>query len=315
MSNDTEQNNGWLWKEIFIYFMVFLFSCGLIACGYFLETESSSRTLRLLFTHLFNEVGTAGVVAIGLALTVDRLAKWRFIELAEKDREKVKKDVFQYVYGYKIPSEITSEIDSQILRSLFIRRNCKLIYSIKKIQDENDEYFLLVDATISYDLENVTTEPKTYLFEYFIEESPSPSLNSMVKFKELEIKKCENPISYNEEKIQQKTSSSKVPGRLGFESSIEVRVLPDNPASVVLKYDMIRLSESESNFTTLIPTIGLDWKIVLEDDSRLQLDCYDPSPEGIAFGNEHQLRPEWHHWSLQRPLLPNQGVYLRWSNK
>src|SRR5580692_8885371 len=132
-----------------VYLGTILISIFFLGLGYFakpIADNAKSSHFWEITSHLLNEVGIAGLIAMVLVFTIDRVTRKESVELAEfhqqklkdiaeKNEESIKTNVFHYVFAQSLPNDIIAEIRDQLLCHNFVRHDLHVHYKINQFDD------------------------------------------------------------------------------------------------------------------------------------------------------------------------------------
>lgn len=260
------------------------------------------------------DLGIAGLVAIFLAITFERLSSDEFRKLAIRERNLAKADVFYYVYGYGIPESIRNEINTKILKSVFVRNNMSLRYTLRKIVEDRREY-MLVRLVVRYEVQNLTSADQTLPIVGGLEKPFRASLGKYVKIEKLKVEADGRTLV---EKDEAHLKDEKI---VTTDDAIEVALYLDGPvvvgpqrsAVVTLVYQTVNHYEGGYDYFTLSHhTCKLD-VAVLVPNNDVAVSLRDFGGEELQSETaEHNPDEGSYHWFSPTPMLLNQGVYLAW---
>ncbi|HUS12761.1 MAG TPA: hypothetical protein VMZ30_19990 [Pyrinomonadaceae bacterium] len=300
----------------FVYGVLLLLSLLAIALGYYLEKglHWGSRIIEEpLLGHMVTEIGIAGLVGFVLTLTFERLSAREFRDLAKRERDEIKTDVFHYVYGYSIPRSITDAIDRQILSTPFIRRNMRAEYTLEVIDRTSTIKYVRARREFSYEIENLTDRPQVFSFVASIDQAPLPELNKEVVFTSVKAEDCEQPFTLDESQllnIQSEKTQEK-----SLDLGQRIVVLPEITTKVSVVSQTVKhfhggwllliLSNHTCDIELRVRVPNRDMEVVAEAYAEKVLKktkSHDPD-----LGN--------FHWNTTNPILAYQGIYIAWTPK
>ena len=316
-------------NRVRVYGLLVIASLALLALGYQLEHQGFNE----LVVHFTNELGIAGLVGFFLAITIEELSHAEFRKVAERERAEIKKDVFYYVYGHEIPLSIRDEIDAHVLRVAYVRRGVVMQYDLEPIQDsKTGEWYVLTTFTMSYDLENLTTDELRFPFMAAIDKSPSEELASHTRFIELSAVGCKNPFHWDEATL--KTKQIDKGNELGLKLPDEIVLCPKQSASdsaqlspshnlthVTMKTETVRFLRG-GHIDFIFTSHVCDLELTVWGDRRLKVDAntfeqnplerVTELPSSISWLKK-RVQGEFYFWRLKRPLLAYQSLQITWT--
>jgi hypothetical protein len=337
MNRENRANGKDNWK--IIYGAIFSISIFALIIGYLIEhfkplmlilksslpEPGKFEYFNSLLAHLFNEAGVAGLIACGLAVTIERLSANEFIKLASderaavidqsrrlaaEERKIIKEDVFYYVFGHDIPQEIRKEITTQILKAIFIRKKLSMIYTLSSVEDiATRSTYVLVDLLMSYDIENLTSERQPLIVRAAFKKPPITSLADQAKFTSIEVVGCENPIMLQEGQIPIKP----IKDNISLDYNEPVWIKSGTPTRVTIHSQTIKhYTGGTSNFVFDYHTCDLDLSVHVIDRSLQVYAGASTGGEWLKETSRHKPINGYYNWEIHRPLLAFQGIHLTW---
>jgi hypothetical protein len=291
---------------------------GLVLASLFLITLGSlleHHWRQKFWAHISNEIGIAFLVAFILAVTIERVLKKRDDARFSREKEAIKRDVFEHVLGYRLRPGTFKELDNQILNARFIREDFEVTYTLSPLSKEQE--FVLIEGEISYKVVNMTPERQLFEFRTSIEEAPVERLKPFVKFIAVTIIREASPPDPSEnwvtpEAIKAGQDKNPPPNHLVIKKQIAIQ--GDRHVSVTSRFNIVRALHGGSSFIlTPLQALGLDLKVKARKAVEVLATAY--LPETLSTGDGHLPEHNIYHWVLKRPMLPNQGVYLTWKSK
>lgn len=300
----------------FVYGVLLLLSLLAIELGYYLEKGLAwgSRTVEEpLLGHMITEIGIAGLVGFILTLTFERLSAREFRDLAKRERDDIKTDVFHYVYGYGIPRTITDTIDRQILRTNFIRRNMRAEYTLEVIDPTSPTQYVRARRAFSYEVENLTDQPKPFPFVAATDQAPIPELNEEVRFISVKVEDCEQPFELDETQLRELQSEKAQEKFLDLGQRIVV--LPETTTKVAVVSQTVK--HLQGGWLLLILA-----NHTCDMELRVRVPKRDIEVVASAYADKVLKKTKTHdpdlgifHWNTEKPILAYQGVYIAWTPK
>ncbi|MEK6279602.1 MAG: hypothetical protein AABN95_04540 [Acidobacteriota bacterium] len=323
-------------KHFLIYLAIFLGSLIALTAGVLIEEHlllllpnvfhiepKTLDTLNKLAAHFFNEVGIAGLIACGLAFTIERFSTKEFAKHAQKlaaeEREAIKQDVFHAIFGHFVPKEIIGEMTSQILVETFLRKNFTIVYTLQPFLDiVTHSMFVHVDFKMKYDIINLSKHPRPFLLKAGFSKPPLPSLSDQSKFISVSAVGCENPFTLQEKEIATHPQTGSHIS-LNYKEPLLVRPGEDNPTTVTIHSQTVKhFAGGSSYFSVEYPTADLQLTAEVHDRTLEVYSGATPVCQGIEWLKktpDYKSEDGYYDWYLQRPLLAFQSVYLTWNPK
>lgn len=280
-----------------------------------------------LASHVANEVGVAGLIAMVLVFTIDRLTRKESTELAEHHQQKMKEiadenekairnNVFQYVFGHAFPEAVVAEIKAQLLHPCFLRHGQKVRHDLSP-SPGRPEYLTLV-TTMEFEVENISHKNQTYPLTWYIEEDPEPGLPEGCAFLYLDVKAPDGKpvLQCDEATLIRQTNRQVVPNHLCFKGQIP---LPAKSRIKVVRRMRTtkRMAYDNDIFNTIDATTGLTVEVQLHNglSRELEVQAYTFHPEEFKEGNGHVPAQGVYCWHVANPLLPFQGAFVAWKKR
>jgi hypothetical protein len=257
------------------------------------------------------EIGVAGIAAVFLAFTVERLSRVEFERLAIKERAAAKEDTFRYVFGYPFPHVVVREFQQQTLERGFTRTDMIVDHTIFPLEGRKD--YVNMDATLSYKLHNHKVFAQPYTFRVLLDQPPDDLLAEL-RFMKLRIEvNKELKINWNEETLRKEMRPNAPPGHTSI-AIPEMLIGPQDEASFMIRYKTVkRYDRSYEPILTLQPTIGFDCRVTITG-MKFNLTATGFHPSGVKTAVDHDENSGWYRWKIDQPLMPFQGIYVMWNN-
>lgn len=307
-------NEGKSNKTKVMYGLLLAGSLSAMALGYYLEHRAPFLG-QMLWAHLSRDIGIAGVVGYILAITFERLSADEFRRLTEEERAAIKKDVFFYVLGHDLPQEIRDEISTQILKSLFIRRNLTLIFELEEIKapDTGDSY-MLTTCTMSYDIKNLTKVKQLFPLNSSVDKSPVTSLAGETKFVHLSVKGSEQPFDLDEKQLAKMCAENENEILLHPGPDKPIVVLPGRMTTVAITYQTVRfLRRGHLDFVFTTHTCELDLSVRVRNPNVKVFATAYANSELKEVDLKHRPSFGIYNWKIDRPLIAYQSISITWA--
>lgn len=321
-------------KYFLIYGSIFVGSIFALTAGFAIEQShfllnafnSHSDTLaslNMLLAHCLNEIGLAGLIACGLAVTIERFSTREFVKhaqaLAADEREAIKQDVFHATFGHFVPKAIIDELTSQVLIETFLRRNFLMIYTLRPFVDVlTHSTYVLVEFKMKYDIINLSPYRRPFILKAAFSKPPLASLRDQAKFLLISAQGCEEPFTLQEEKIGVMSGAGSYIS-LKHQEPLWIKPGEDQATTITIHSQTVKhFAGGSSFFSVEYPTADLELTALVYDRT---LDVYSgatpvsPDCEWLMETPRHQPEYGYYNWKLQRPLLAFQAIYLTWNPK
>lgn len=304
------------------YLLTGLLSLVFLIVGFVLKRPSNSlgelihqNQLWELYSHISNEIGVAGLIAVVLALTIEKLTFADFEYLLKKQTKAIKENVFNYIMEHSVPHEITREIESQILKAHFVRRGLTIKYTIEPV-NEGPAYkdYVKVVLKLTYIIENLTSEEKQFEIKHTVEQSPEPRLGHHVKFISLDVVGCTKPVSKS---LTQLPNFQKEvgPDLILCVPGIQVHPGKQKTTTVTVQSQTIKhLKRGADYHIVRYHTCDIDLQVHV-CDLELEVEAGTVPNNCMKEGDEADYVNGLYHWKSTLPLLAGQNVHVTWVPK
>lgn len=281
------------------------------------------QSLNKLLAHFLNEVGLAGLIACGLAVTIERFSTREFVkhaqQLAADEREAIKHDVFHATFGHFVPKAIIDELTSQVLIETFLRKNFFMIYTLRPFVDvDTHSTYVLVEFEMKYDIINLSPYRRPFILKAAFSKPPLASLQDQAKFLSVCAEGCEQPFTIQEDDIRILARSGSYIS-LNHQEPLWIKPGEDQATTITIHSQTVKHYAGGSSFFSVeYPTADLELTAHVYDRT---LDVYSgatpvsPDFEWMMETPRHRPQYGYFNWKLQRPLLAFQAIYLTWNPK
>jgi flagellar basal body-associated protein FliL len=336
----SKKGAGWA-QFILAVLVVFLIGLSFILYAYTVKSpkphaqgESVNQTPELMawkdeLEHfVVLEIGIAFITGCVVALTVELFMRNRAQREHEVHRQEISESIFFALFRTAITNDLITEMYKALLVPKFMRENLEVKYNFIPLpgQEEvslDDKKRLILKQTISFKARNITDQRVTYTIrpqdEVVIKHD-----GYTVPFKEL-LMEVENPNSYypiedNKVHLSGSSLATKITTN-GMSSILEVqkvRVDPKQCVQVLLVTEKVcRYADMEAWVTA---HAAKDLKLIVElsdkQFSNLEFCAHQTHRQPLVpVPSSATEAPTSYTWRLDYPILPYQGVMLRWRPK
>jgi len=260
---------------------------------------------------VLKDVGFACLIALVLALFIERSARDRQERAAAMQQEKIAENVFKGVFNNDIPEVLVDEVVESVLRAPIVRteNHAHFIMDDGSIEVDGDiTRHVVITATTRYTLKNCSRQPINVPVGLMIPIPSNPNLRARAKLTEVEI--AERKLS----DVEIAEGDRAIPDT-AYEKRFQWRhqLSPGDTLSVKLAYSLVKDRSDNEIWTSLFPTLASTLSVVVNTGDL------DIGADGL---NRETLRPvnaitdkseERHRtWELKIPMLPYQGFVLWW---
>jgi hypothetical protein len=150
----------------------------------------------------------------------------------------------------------------------------------------------------------------TFPLKHAIDKPPLAALSDRVKYLSLNVKGCKSPIELNEDQLRNRHTHSET--EIALDLPQEIVVEKGRSASVELKYTAVRnLNGGRIDYVLTSHASGIEL-VVHVPKGGLKVSAAAYSPYQPKPTTRHAPTTGYYNWTIDRPLLPYQGVYVTW---
>lgn len=283
------------------------------AVEYYGEGERANSWLLTGSTYIgfFRELGFAFFIAFVILLTVERYNAEVQKKEADEERERLKRDVFEAVFGVSLPRNVRDAVQNEILSKKFYRTNSRSTYEIiPKVFDlENGGEIngVLLKVHSSFSITNVSRNKEIFPFEIFVEK---PQLKNLKNYKrDVDI----DSVTIGGEKLCREeidAADKDAPDDLSKRLIKKIEISPGEMVTIDFSFSTIRGHDDSELWITLWPNNGMRFEVNLPPE----LGSYGVFPihESRLIQTHNSPETGFHAWELRDTVLPNQGIMFWW---
>jgi len=266
------------------------------------------------------ELGMATVIAAILALTFETIRTREFERVARKERERVRRDVFNTTFGHHLPAKVRREVIAQVFQSPFARRHMVLHYFFEPIASDPARRFVRIRVKLSYELHNTTYTNQEFKFYSGLDRPPPGfDLDHEIKMLSVSVRGACHDFTLDERYFASHPSLLvPSPGLLNFElasTGKKIEVPPGHSAMVSTEYVFVGRYEAghtEIDFGSHVCEMEL--AVHLSDELRdlYEIEAATTKPD-LREARLYHKAEGFYCWDLgPRALLPGQGIDIYW---
>jgi hypothetical protein len=186
-------------------------------------------------------------------------------------------------------------------------------YTLEVIDSAAPAKYVRARREFSYDLENLTDQPKPFPFVAAIDQAPISELNREVRFIKLKVEDCEQPFELDEAKLIELQSEKELEKCLDLGQRIIV--LPETTTKVALISQTVKHLQGGSLLLILANhTCDMELRVrVPKRDIEVLASAY--ADKVLKKTKTHDPDLGIFHWNTEKPILAYQGVYITWAPK
>jgi hypothetical protein len=259
--------------------------------------------------HVLIELGVACVIAIILALTIDKRLKDEVRAQFEQNQRAIQENVFRHVYGFSLPKDVVLEIESQLLRHRFIRTHLTVKYELADYPAVPGH--VLVTTTLDYEVQNTSRNAEDYPITWFSDAPADPAHAAACALLRFEFW-CEGR---KEEKSQAalmgEARRDQVEGHYVWEKTFSIP--PEKSARVIRRMCSLKRRDYDHDvFVTDNPTSKMVFEVDVDPALGLDVQAYTFHPKQFCAHPGHSPDQGQYRWTVEAPVLCFQGGFVTW---
>lgn len=267
------------------------------------------------YSSFLRELGFAGIVAVVVALTIERAAKDRQVSEVQDQLHKISESVFEAVLKRNLPATITDKVFDTVLNKEVIRKQSTIQFKFSELPDtapEGRENYLVLNVIHTYVIENVSKQTHRFPLRVF---SPKPRDTRFAALLDLPTVTVDG-TKLSEEEMQAGTREI---DDLGFERRFLHPVVILAGQSIKISTTSCLLKERSDNeiFTSLVSTEKLDVEVEFNLSEQLSwhVDALHDA-KALEPTDKRAPKPPYSLPKLSfKPtgvILPYQGIVIWW---
>ena len=227
-----------------------------------------------------------------------------------QDINEIKKANFESIIKGLITEPIFREIQEHIIREPFLRRNFSIIITLKW-KDEPLKDYLELNRFLSYEIENISQIPGTYILRSFEEKKYEDKFPGNTAIEEIKVQK----MPFTDDAALSIYSGESLKKYIdGIETGIYARIPivfnPSEKAKINVKLRTLYRSSDSYTFCLESQTVQLQLTVMHPSDLKIELIPLHPAKN--AFINElDELTMK--RWRSEVGFLPFQGFVISWQ--
>jgi hypothetical protein len=257
--------------------------------------------------HLLRDLGMAGLIAMVLIYTVDRVSRERHENAAHDLMEKMNHNLFHAIYKRYIPPAVMEEVEKCLMKSDVFRTHYCIDYTldyiseVTNIEQADKDKYLKCEIYSKYRLRNITDKPITHLVETHVELPIENSLKDLVDFDEITI----DGDSLSAEEIKESTSTNDIHKIIKH----EVTIPADGFKEVTMMCHTIKRKLDMEVWSSRFPSAGLTLRITAPSAIKVHATANhsEELSESKMGGGKLTI------WELDHGMFPFQSVIFWWN--
>lgn len=256
---------------------------------------------------LVKELGAAGLVAMFLVFTIERITRRRHQRAADELMEKINTDIFRAVYKRRVPEPVFVEFERLLLTTNVYRTGLEVIYILQSLDDvdarEADPGGDYLRCTIqsSFELRNLTENDISHPIYLFLDAPPASRFADLCGIDQVKL----DGTALSSETIAQHLKPTEGGSRFNYRVEIpagaSVRIATTVHAVKPAINTEVWISSYPSDGLILtVTTIGISLDVTARAAHTQRLD-------------QEMNNAVTRRWTLRRGLLPSQSVYFWWK--
>jgi len=312
---------------IIIELLLFLMGTVFILASYtFVKAGEGDHSLAHYVTL---ELGIALITSCIIAGTVELFMRKGEERAHAKHRQEIAQNVFRALFGTAISDKLVNEMYAALFVPKFVREEIEIRYKFERLGDEpalpQDARKLRIHQVITYLARNVVDKPVSHpsspredILVYDAENEDTPFKDFLMEI-----------VGRGGSKNTADTICLDTPAKLlaattrqGMRYTLKRQTLedirPGEAVRAVLAIDKICRFADTDTWVTSTPAEGLTIKVEVAKDLAPVLEfCVDQAhrQKMIQIPESERTNQSTYEWRLDSPILPYQGVMLRWRPK
>jgi len=310
----------------FILIVLAVFAAGVILILFSYRLKEGHFFDKELWHYLVLEIGIALITGCVIAGTVELFIKTRGERAQEQYKQEIAANVFKALFATAIPDELVGEMYTALFVPKFVREEIEIKYRFEPLEDQpglpRDARKLRVRQEIWFRAINVTDTTVNHSSTPREDILIMDPVNPYTPFKEflMEIVDTKNPGKpgqkiHLQEPGELVSATSNEGMRYKLKTQTLEKVAPGQSVHVLLVIEKVCRYADTDTWVTAYSAKNLKLSVELTGNPPPDLEFYVdqahrhslvPIPESTR---RHALSYEWR---LNYPILPHQGVMLRW---
>ena len=287
-------------KAKFIYLSLFLVSLFLLTISHFLKEYP-------LFEALTLELGIAGIIALILIFTVERLTKEEREKATKGQTQEIAVNLFNAIFKRYIPDSVFTEVERCLFSNDVVRTGHTIYYHISAVNnidgfpEKDKQSHLQCDITSQYELKNITDKDIEYTVKPHIELTIDERLQGFVKF-----------TSFSIDSIDKDVTCAKNTGTHMILNKT-IKIAAKGKVSITTKSVTIRRKIDSEIWASKIPSEGM--KIIIASSPSIKVEASaNHSTELVhdTISKNNDLITQ--SWSINSGIFPHQSIIFWWKD-
>jgi len=256
---------------------------------------------------LIKEFGAAGLVAIFLIFTIERITRERHQRAADELIERINTDIFRAIYKRRIPEAVFVEFERLLLTTNVYRTHLEVIYTLQPLDDgvatnpEKGGDFLRCSIQSTFELRNLTENDIWHPIYLFLDAPPDSRFADRCGIGQVKVDGTLLSPETIAQHLKMTEGGSRFNYRVGIPAGKSVRIATTvNSVKPVINTEVWISSYPSDGLILTVTTIGVALDVSARAAHTQRLDR--------EIDNAVTKR-----WTLRRGLLPSQSVYFWWK--
>ncbi len=255
---------------------------------------------------LIKEFGAAGLVAIFLIFTIERITRERHQRAADDLIERINTDIFRAIYKRRIPETVFVEFERLLLTTNVYRTHLEVIYTLQPFegaatQPTKHGDFLHCSIHSTFELQNLTENDISHPIYLFIDASPDSRFADRCGIGQINI----DGVPLAPEIIAQHLKATEGGSRFNY----RVEIPAGKSVRIATTVNSIKPAINTEVWISSYPSDGL---ILTVTTLGVALDVNARAAHTQRLDREID-NAVTRRWTLRRGLLPSQSVYFWWK--
>lgn len=263
-----------------------------------LENIDYDKFLNAVFK-LLHGLGITLLTSAVLAFTFEKISRIKLAKRAEKERESIKNDVFQSIFGNFFPQKIMSEFNQSLKLGEVIKE--KVINNITLSEHSSNPNYFVASIEQEFTVRNTCARPIEHNVELHLE---VPLNKEHKKLAEITLVRIGKKVFSGQDLRDRITGKSK--DYVVFCEGITLKPLED--IKVIFIYSTIKKSEDYELLVNLRPQSDVSVNVKAPSGTIVNADANN----SISL-SETVSAPNCKKWWLNHGMLPFQSITVWWK--
>lgn len=247
-----------------------------------------------------NGLGITLLTSAVLAFSFERLSRIKMAKRAEKERENIKNDVFQSIFGNFFPQKIMSEFNQSLKLAEVIKEKVTHTITLRDLPQHDGHFVAEIEQ--EFTVRNTCARLITHEVVFYLEVPLNKNHEALSQFKLVRIGRT----VFQGTILKNKVSKTDKGDYVVFREPIKLKPLED--VKVIFSYITIKRNFDYELFVNLRPQSDITVCVKAPEGTVVMADANN-SVELI----ETSLSPNSKRWWLDHGMMPYQSITVWWK--